>query len=98
MSIPSAHVGVRIGYVGGTDRAPAGRSTPGCYDTDSANGVVHVRGYGTGAAPAARNVWLLPGSCAPDAYFATADCDAGVQAEIDLGALYPLTGTDVTPR
>ena len=99
VSIPSAHVGVRIRLVGGADpNAPCGSLYTECYDTDSANGVVHVRGYGTGAAPAARNVWLLPGSCAPDAYFATADCSAGIQAEVDLGALYPLTGIDVNAQ
>lgn len=97
--IASAHVGVRIRLVGGTDpNAPCGSLYTECYDTDSANGVVHIRGYGSGPAPAARNVWLLPGSCAPDAYLATADCSAGVQAEIDLGALYPLTGADVNAQ
>jgi len=97
ISIPSAHVGVRLRLVGGSDpTAACGTLYTECYDTDSTNGVVHIRGYGTGAAPAARNVWLLPGSCAPDAYFATADCSAGIQAEVDLGALYPLTGSGVT--
>ena len=97
VSIPSAHVGVRIRLVGGTDpSASCGTLFTECYDTDSTDGLVHIRGYGTGAAPAARNVWLLPGSCGPDAYLATADCSAGVQAEVDLGTLYPLTGGGVT--
>ena len=60
------------------------------------NGVVHIRGWTAGAAPAVRNAWLLPGSCLPDAYFATEDCSGGIQAEVDLGATHPLTGTDVT--
>ena len=99
VSIPSAHVGVRIRLVGGADpTAACGTLYTECYDADSANGVVHVRGWSTGTAPEARNVWLLPGSCAPDAYFASVDCDAGVQAEVDLGALHPLTGADVTSR
>ena len=98
VSIPSANVGVRIRLVGGADPAAAcGTLYTECYDTDSANGVVHIRGWNAAAtAPAARNVWLLPGTCAPDAYFATAGCSAGIQAEVDLGALYPLTGTGVT--
>jgi hypothetical protein len=97
VSIPSAQVGVRVRLVGGTDpNAACGTLYTECYDLDSTNGVVHVRGYGTGAAPATRNVWLLPGTCAPDAYFTTAACSAGVQAEVDLGALHPLTGTGVT--
>ena len=96
VSIPSAHVGVRMRLVGGTDpNAACGALYTECYDTDSANGVVHIRGYGTEAAPAARNVWLLSGTCAPDAYFATADCSAGIQAEVDLG-VHPLTGAGVT--
>ena len=97
VAIDSAHVGVRLRLVGGSDpNAACGQLYTECYDLDSPNGVVHVRGWSTSAAPAARNVWLLPGSCAPDAYFATADCSGGIQAEIDLGPTHPLTGTDVT--
>jgi hypothetical protein len=97
VSIPSAHIGVRIRLVGGADpTAACGTLYTECYDTDSANGVVHVRGWSTGTAPEARNVWLLPGSCLPDAYFAAADCSAGIQAEVDLGAAHPLTGPGVT--
>ncbi len=97
VSIASAHVGVRIRLVGGADpNAACGQLYTECYDLESADGVVHIRGWSSGAAPQARNVWLLPGSCVPDAYFATGDCSAGIQAEVDLGALYPLTGTDVT--
>ena len=97
MTIPSAHVGVRLRLVGGADPAAAcGTLFTECYDTDSTNGVVHIRGWSTGTAPAARNAWLLAGSCAPDAYFATADCSAGIQAEVDLGATHPLTGAGVT--
>jgi hypothetical protein len=97
VTIPSAHVGVRLRLVGGTDpNAACGSLYTECYDTDSSNGVVHIRGYGTGVAPAVRNVWLLAGTCAPDAYFATADCGAGIQAAVDLGADHPLTGPGVT--
>jgi hypothetical protein len=97
VGIDSPHVGVRLRLVGGSDpNAACGQLYTECYDLDSTNGVVHIRGWSTGAAPAARNVWLLPGSCAPDAYFATADCSAGIQAEVDLGPTHPLTGTDVT--
>jgi hypothetical protein len=45
-----------------------------------------------------RDAWLLAGSCSPDAYFAAADCSAGVQADVDLGALHPLTGTGITTQ
>jgi Putative Flp pilus-assembly TadE/G-like len=97
VTIPSAHVGVRIRLVGGSDPAAACATLyTECYDLDSDDGVVHVRGWSTATAPAARNAWLLPGSCTPDGYFATTDCSAGIQAEVDLGPLHPLTGTGVT--
>ena len=75
---------------------PAARSSRSATTPTPPTGSSTSAATSTGAAPAARNVWLLPGSCAPDAYFATADCSAGVQAEVDLGAPYPLTGADVT--
>lgn len=97
VSIPSSRVGVRIRLVGGTDpNAACGQLYTECYDLDSANGVVHIRGFGTGPAPAVRNAWLLPGSCAPDAYFTTGDCSGGIQAEVDLGPTHPLTGAGIT--
>jgi hypothetical protein len=97
--ISAPHVGVRLRLVGGADpNAACGQLYTECYDTDSTNGVVHIRGWSTGTAPAVRNAWLLPGDCAPDAYFTTGDCDGGIQAEVDLGAIHPLTGTGVTAR
>ena len=73
--------------MGGTDpTAACGQLYTECYDLASGNGVVHIRGWSSATAPSAENAWLLPGSCAPDAYFAAADCSAGVQAEVDLGA------------
>ena len=97
VSIASARVGVRVRLVGGTDpNAACGQLYTECYDLDSPNGVVHIRGWSTATGPAVRNAWLLPGTCAPDAYFATGDCSGGIQAEVDLGPTYPLTGTDVT--
>jgi hypothetical protein len=91
-------IGVRLRLVGGTDpNTPCGQLFVECYDLTSANGVVHVRGWSpVQVPPAAQNVWLLSGTCAPDAYFATADCSAGVQAEVDLGLTHPLTGTGIT--
>jgi hypothetical protein len=99
VSIDSANVGVRLRLVGGADpNAACGQLYTECYDLDSPNGVVHIRGWTPSAAPAVRNAWLLPGTCAPDAYFATADCSAGLQAEVDLGPTHPLTGANVTPK
>jgi hypothetical protein len=98
VSIPSGPVGVRLRLVGGSDEnAACGQLYTECYDLESTNGVVHVRGWSaTASAPAARNVWLLPGTCLPDAYFATGACSGGIQAEVDLGPTHPLTGTGVT--
>jgi hypothetical protein len=97
VTISSADIGVRLRLVGGNDKTAAcGQSLVDCYDAGSVNGLVHIRGWSAAAAPTARNVWLLPGTCAPDSYFATGTCSGGVQAEIDLGALHPLTGTGVT--
>jgi hypothetical protein len=98
--IASPHVGVRIRLVGGTDpTAACGQLYVECYDEGSANGVVHIRGWNAATpAPAVRDAWLLPGTCTADAYFASGDCSAGVQAAVDLGALHPLTGTGVTTQ
>jgi len=97
VSIDSAHVGVRLRLVGGSDpNSACGQLYTECYDLGSANGVVHIRGWSAGVAPEARNAWLLPGTCAPDAYFATTGCSGGIQAEVDLGTNHPLTGTGVT--
>jgi Flp pilus assembly protein TadG len=97
--ISASHIGVRIRLVGGTDpTAACGQLYTECYDLTSGAGVVHIRGWSTGTAPRAENVWLLSGTCAPDAYFAAADCSAGVQAQVDLGSLHPLTGSGVTTQ
>lgn len=97
VTVPSEHVGVRVRLVGGSDpAAPCGQLYTECYDADSPDGVVHIRGWKSTAAPAARNAWLLAGTCSPDAYFAAAPCAAALQAEVDLGPSYPLTGAGVT--
>ena len=96
--ITGAHIGVRLRLVGGVDpNAGCAQLYTECYDALSSNGVVHIRGWSTGTAPTVANVWLLPGSCSPDAYFAKADCSAGVQAEVDLGN-HPVSGPGITTR
>lgn len=87
VTIPAAPVGVRLRLVGGTDPATTcGTLYTLCYDAGSPNGVVFVRGWdGAAAAPKALDAWLTPGSCSPDAYFASADCDAGLAVDVDLG-------------
>lgn len=93
VAIASKNVGVRLKYVwGGTDPTPAcGTVLADCYDNvpsqTQANGLVHIWGWPTGgSAPLVHNVWLLKGACAdPDGYFVAGPCDAGIQAEVDLG-------------
>jgi hypothetical protein len=100
VSVPvsTKHVGVRIRLVGGTDpNAGCSQLYVECYDAESANGAVYVHGWdATAGAPAVHDAWLLAGTCTPDAYFAAGDCSAGVQADVDLGALHPLTGPGIT--
>jgi hypothetical protein len=96
LSVPvAANTGVRIRLVGGTDPAAAcGSALVSCYDASSSNGLVYIRGWDSAAsAPVVHNAWLLPGTCTTDSYFASAPCSSGLQAEVDLGAAHPLTGT-----
>jgi hypothetical protein len=86
------HVGVRLRLVGSPNSAqPCDTLYTECYTDPNATtqGLVHIRGWNfdTSSPPPAqlRDVWLLPGTCTPDAYFTTADCSAGIQAQVDLG-------------
>jgi hypothetical protein len=95
-SVPvAANTGVRIRLVGGTDpNAGCTSALVSCYDASSAIGLVYIRGWSSGVAvPVVHNAWLLPGTCTTDSYFASAPCSSGLQAEVDLGAAHPLTGT-----
>jgi hypothetical protein len=96
--ISAASIGVRLRLVGSSDpTTPCGRLFTECYDmVQPTKGVVHIRGWTSGAAtPAVRNAWLLSGTCAPDAYFAIAPCSAGLNAQIDFGSR-PITGPGIT--
>ncbi len=97
VSISGAHIGVRLRLVGGPDpNAGCNQLYTECYDANSSDGVVHIRGWSAGSGVHAENVWLLPGpNCSPDGYFAKSDCSAGVQAEVDLGNR-PVSGADIT--
>lgn len=96
--IAANDVGVRMRLVGGADpSAPCSQLYTECYDATSANGLIHIRGWDASAtAPTVHNAWLLAGNCLPDAYFTTADCSAGLQAEVDLGSNHPLAGAGIT--
>jgi hypothetical protein len=96
--IAANDVGVRLRLVGGADpSAPCSQLYTECYDAASANGLIHIRGWDASvSAPTVHNAWLLPGNCSPDAYFTTADCSAGLQAEVDLGSDHRLGGAGVS--
>lgn len=97
VAIGSASVGLRLRLIGGTDaNATCGSQYVECYDGLSSNGLVHIRGWTNATAPTVHNAWLLKNNCAPDAYFTLADCSAGLQAEVDLGSRFALTGSGIT--
>jgi hypothetical protein len=48
--------------------------------------VIHVRGWNpAAAAPVVKDAFLMNGTCTPDAYFASKNCNADITATIDLG-------------
>ncbi len=61
-------------------------STQSATTSTRPNGVVHIRGWSTAPRRRLATRGSCPGSCVPDAYFATGDCSGGIQAEVDLGA------------
>jgi hypothetical protein len=97
VSVPvsSSRIGVRIALGGGSSTTCGGYLVV-CYDLESSNGVVFVRGYsqaGSGAQPnppLARDVRLFAASC-PDGYFnaTTSTCSIGVSAVVDFGVADP---------
>jgi hypothetical protein len=96
--ISTSKIGVRIALSGNATSITCGAPLVECYDLGSADGVDYIRGWssaGSGAQPnppLARDVTLVPGSCA-DPYFtsATATCTIGVSAVVDFGVPDPAT-------
>lgn len=94
--ISASRIGVRIA-LGGASSTTCGDPLVECYDAGSALGILFARGYSTSgsgaqpAAPIARDVTLVPGSC-PDPYFSSeaAACTIGVRARVDFGAANPV--------
>jgi len=89
--ITAEHVGVRI-VLGGASSTTCGAVLVSCYDSESGNGIVHIRGWsGAGTAqpksPLLRSVTLRNGTCT-DPYFSASDvaCTIGVDAVVDFGA------------
>ena len=90
LKVDRDRIGVRVS-LGGAGSITCGDPLVECYDADSPDGILYVRGFsmaGSGAQssgpPLARDVYLLPGSCDP--YFSSAEeCDVGLHAEVDFG-------------
>jgi hypothetical protein len=100
VSVNSSRIGVRVALGGGSSTTCGGYLVQ-CYDLESANGIVFVRGYSTGGSavqpnpPIARDVRLFSGSC-PDPYFnVAASCSIGVNAQVDFGGALPQTALHV---
>lgn len=95
LSVDAAQIGVRVALGGGSSTTCGGYLVQ-CYDIESSNGIMFVRGYPTGGSPAppnppiARDVTLFSGTC-PDPYFNALDvsCSFGVSAQVDLGGVSP---------
>jgi hypothetical protein len=93
LTVNSSRIGVRIALGGGSSTT-CGDDLVQCYDMESANGIVSVRGWSSGGSatppnsPLARSVTLFPGSCS-DAYFtsSTSACTVGVSAAVDFDGL-----------
>lgn len=101
VTVPVGDVGVRIRLVGGTDpTAQCGTQYVECYDAaNPAIGLIHIRGWDSAAAsPVVKDASLINGnaSCAPDVYFTTVDCNAGITADIDLGTINSSTSVWAT--
>jgi hypothetical protein len=93
--VDAADIGVRI-VLSGSNSTTCGEPLVVCYDTASADGLVHIRGWSAAEqafsqAPKARDVWLRGGNC-PDGYFvaATAACGVEVVAQVDFGSSDPV--------
>jgi hypothetical protein len=94
--IASSSVGIRLTLSGNESSTTCGDPLVDCYDANSPNGIVHIRGWsseGSGAQPnppLARDVTLIPGTCT-NPYFTSAGstCTVGVSAVVDFGGADP---------
>jgi hypothetical protein len=103
VSINARDIGVRIRLVAGKDpNLACAQLYTECYPdpaVTTTEGIVHIRGWsasgGANAPVELHNVWTLPGTCDPSAYFTMVTCSSGVQAEVDFGDR-PISGPGVT--
>lgn len=98
--VDAKDIGVRIA-LSGSDSTDCDAPLVVCYDAQSDDGLVHIRGWSaetaTAQAPKARDVWLRSGGC-PDGYFvaSTTACGVEVVADVDFGT-DPVTGGTTDP-
>ncbi|HEX5897012.1 MAG TPA: pilus assembly protein TadG-related protein [Thermoleophilaceae bacterium] len=98
ITVDRPNIGVRVAISSTTDGPFAcGDPLVECFDSQSAGGVLHIRGWsGAGTVtpadnPMLRDVRLLAGTCT-GAYFSysTAECATGIEAQIDFGTADPV--------
>ena len=97
LTVDRARIGVRVA-LSSTSSGPFSCGDPlvDCFDSQSANGLLHIRGWSAAGTvtpannPIARDVRLLAGTCT-GAYFSSATgCVVDVDAQIDFGTLDPV--------
>lgn len=103
LGVTAERIGVRVAVSGSTASVSCGAALVECYDLGSANGLAYVRGWTSVAdaahptAPIAKDVTLVPGTCA-DAYFSvsTTSCSVGVRATVTFAVAPTTIGAKVT--
>jgi hypothetical protein len=94
LTVDRGKIGVRVAMSGNEATVTCGQAGVECYDAESSNGILYVRGWDTSGGPGepvAKDVWLTPGTC-NDAYFSLStdvDCTIAVRAEVDIGSTDP---------
>jgi hypothetical protein len=104
VSVPinSASIGVRVVLAGGVSTA-CGEFLVECYDAESANGMLHIRGWSSGGSgaqpnpPIVRDVHLTAAGCSDPYFFVgSSSCTVNVRASVDFGGDPTAVGAGVT--
>jgi hypothetical protein len=102
VTIDRERIGVRV-VLSGSDSLVCAEPLVECYDLESQNGIVQIRGWdspasvGAGEAPKVGDVTLFNGSC-DDAYFSpnAGSCTIGVSADVNFNGDPTTVGAKVT--
>ena len=98
--IETEHVGVRVVLSGSSTNTQCGQPLVECYDTESSNGILHIRGWSSSDnAPRAESARLVSGTCT-DPYFSvpSAKCTIGIEAKLDFGSGVNSSTVDVKAK